>query len=679
MTGDIDIPRIVGRFNQSWPPLLNMFQAHETEVQSLAFFPDGTRIATSYNGLIRVWDVISGSEVISPLAGHTDDVRCLVVSLDGLYIASGSNDRTVRLWDATTGAEVLPPLRGHSKGVTSVAFSPDGTRIASGSDDQTIQVWNAASGYTVFALRGHMGRVLSVVFTPDRRHIISSSMEGSISVWDALSGSVIHIHLVEELRSSWSNRIAVSPDGKMIACGSVNGPIRIWKPNASSQSLDLHTGYPFHEIIESLAFFPDGKRIIAISFYRICIWNVISGTRIWVSDRQKWMNRIALSPNGEQFVIGYQDGTVGLWDTASLDFPDQEPDIHPIAILFSPDGRQIASFNSGDTRIHILDTQSGIEMTTPLQCHDGEIELVAFSPCGSLIASSSESCDSTIRVWDFLTGAESLVLRGHEKYISCITFSHDSQQIASGSGDVTVRLWNAASGTQIVPALRGHRGKVVTVAFSPDGTKAASGDHACVCLWDIISGTKIFFQEVFTKWYLSPSLVFSPDGQHIRIRSNTMLLWDTNNANLHTTPYYLHDKCSLNEPIIITTDGLVVDVATRRILGKLPSIVSISGYTASTRSIAFTCVGRPSIFIMHFPPCVLTSSMTWDQNAYECKPIYHCVHDSDDSTDGFSDGEGSSDEEGGVPNHEYERALGDLQASRSHDFIVSSTHPSHLT
>jgi WD40 repeat protein len=195
-----DIPRIVGGFNQSWSPLLHMFHAHETGVWSVAFFPDGIRIATtSRDSLIHVWDVVSGSEVIAPLVGHTDDVCCLVVSLDGLYIASGSADLTVRLWGATTGAEVLPPLRGHSGEVTSVAFSPDGTRIASASDDESIRVWDAASGCTVLALCGHMGRVVSVVFAPDGRQIISSSAVGSINVWDALLGSVMHIHPVEGL------------------------------------------------------------------------------------------------------------------------------------------------------------------------------------------------------------------------------------------------------------------------------------------------------------------------------------------------------------------------------------------------------------------------------------------------------------------------------------------------
>jgi hypothetical protein len=199
--------------------------------------------------------------------------------------------------------------------------------------------------------------------------------------------------------------------------------------------------------------------------------------------------------------------------------------------------------------------------------------------------------------------------------MSAASHSLNGRQIASGSLGKTIRLWNTTSGTHIFPSLRGHKNSVVAVAFSPDGTKLASGDDACVCLWDIISSTKIFYKRVFTGGDLP--MAFSPDGQHIRIQGrNTMLVWDANNASLNLTPCYLDDVCSINEPTIITTDGLIVDVGARTILSKLPSIVSISRYTASTRSIAFTCVGRPSIFIVHFPPSVLTSPMTWDENVY---------------------------------------------------------------
>ena len=82
---------------------------------------------------MRLWDAATGQPVGQPLTGHTDAVTSVAFSPDGTRIASGSCDNTVRVWDAATGQPVGQPLTGHTDAVYSVAFSPDGTRIASGS------------------------------------------------------------------------------------------------------------------------------------------------------------------------------------------------------------------------------------------------------------------------------------------------------------------------------------------------------------------------------------------------------------------------------------------------------------------------------------------------------------------------------------------------------------------
>jgi hypothetical protein len=107
-----------------------------------------------------------------------------------------------------------------------------------------------------------------------------------------------------------------------------------------------------------------------------------------------------------------------------------------------------------------------------LRGHEGAVWAAGFSPDGARIVSGSY--DQTVRVWDAASGKQLLVLRGHEGPVWAAGFSPDGARIVSGSDDKTVRVWDAASGKELL-VLRGHEGPVYAVGFSPDGTRIVSG------------------------------------------------------------------------------------------------------------------------------------------------------------------------------------------------------------
>ena len=85
-----------------------------------------------------VWDAQTGQE-IRTFKGHGLDVRSVAFSPDGKRLASVSSDDTVKVWDAQTGQELLT-FQG---GGESVAFSPDGHRLASSGPDGTVKIYDA--------------------------------------------------------------------------------------------------------------------------------------------------------------------------------------------------------------------------------------------------------------------------------------------------------------------------------------------------------------------------------------------------------------------------------------------------------------------------------------------------------------------------------------------------------
>jgi len=162
-----------------------------------------------------------------------------------------------------------------------------------------------------------------------------------------------------------------------------------------------------------------------------------------------------------------------------------------------------------------LPDRPGLGVLRTLTAHTKGVSHCAFSPDGRLLATASH--DLSVRLWETATGRIVHILTGHTAAVSSCAFSPDSATLVTTGHDQTVRLWDVANGTER-HALSGQ--PATTAAFSPNGaTLVTAGDS--VRLWDLATWTPT---EVMSGQVRAAQ--FSPDGSLLATAGDTVQLWD---------------------------------------------------------------------------------------------------------------------------------------------------------
>ncbi|CDF36531.1 WD40-repeat containing [Chondrus crispus] len=167
------------------------------------------------------------------------------------------------------------------------------------------------------------------------------------------------------------------------------------------------------------------------------------------------------------------------------------------------------------------------ELVPSFEGHSAGISAVVISSDGKRVASGSG--DKTVRVWDAETGVQiGETMTGHTDSVRSVSMSGDGKRVASGSADETVRVWDAETGGQIGKTMTGHTDSVRSVSLSGDGKRVASGSaDETVRVWDAETGVQI--GETMTGHTNSVwSVSMSGDGKRVASGSGdkTVRVWD---------------------------------------------------------------------------------------------------------------------------------------------------------
>jgi WD40 repeat protein/tRNA A-37 threonylcarbamoyl transferase component Bud32 len=150
----------------------------------------------------------------------------------------------------------------------------------------------------------------------------------------------------------------------------------------------------------------------------------------------------------------------------------------------------------------------------------------AFSPDGALVAVEEPT---GVRVWRVADGKELLSLHGARG--GCVpggvAFSRDGTRLLTYWRDGVMRLYNAADGRESFTIPLQQRYPFGRAAFSPDGTRIASGRGDGIRVWEVASGKLLLLAQKWERTAVE-DLTFSPDGTYLAAASNEVRLWSVN-------------------------------------------------------------------------------------------------------------------------------------------------------
>jgi WD40 repeat protein len=509
--------------------------------------------------VIFIREIASGN-VVRMISGHGGPITSLAFSPDGARLASGSLDKTARVWNLADGAE-LAKFEGHGQPVTAVAFNSNGQQVVSGAADNSLKLWNVADKAEIKNFAGHQGAVAGVAFTTDNQFVISGSADQTVRVWNPGDGSQIRSIAL----GGPATALAVSRDNKLIAAAAADNAIKLFQVSDGNplKTLAGH-GAP----VKSLSFSFDHTRLVSGGADNVAVvWDLAAGQLIEALPLAAGLSTAAYGPAANTVLLAAADKAIAL-HTLHFDksLPGNTKKV--TGLVYRGDG-QVVFCASQDGNVRAFQTSNGQQLFAAN--HGAPIHALALAPNGQWLASAGEN--NELRIWNASSGAAGPKpqLGGFESPVRSVAFSTDSNRVIGGAAngraivfnlnsgsaeeeftghagsaveglatageaamlvasiaaDKTTRLWPVSAGA----ILAGHGGPVTALDIMPNNKQelVSASQDGTIRHWNVTNG-----QQVRTYNHGGPimSIAVRPDGQRVVSAgaNNVGKLWNATNG-----------------------------------------------------------------------------------------------------------------------------------------------------
>ncbi len=397
---------------------------------------------------------------------------------------------------------------GRDESVDCVAFSPtDPTLLAVGSSRLSgntvvgeVNIWNVADRTTDTRVANAHCRFRSLAFSSNGRTLAGGDERGMIRHWnlEELPRSDRNglVPLLGEIRGHMGAICCVkfSPSKTHLYSVSFDDTVRRWNVADFAEGNSIKVAdQPGDDTIYTLSLSPDDRHMVT--------GGIGPNIRLWdISTRQLLgeitidvpaINDAEISPLGN--IVAYAGGKwpesskyeIGLWDVLAkrkTRLQSGQGLAHTVA--FSPNGRYVASGTTEE--LVVWEVASGKKRFR--QSHPGLVRSVAWHPDGDLIATGSP--DYGLRLWSFERGKHLALLS--DINAMGLAFSPDGTKLASGDSMSRLQLRHASNDWREPRELAGHSGLIWNVQFSPDSRRLVSASHdGTARVWNVLTGNSV--------------------------------------------------------------------------------------------------------------------------------------------------------------------------------------------